>query len=246
MKKFILLISLALFINFAVPANASSLLYTFSSGDLLAANALQTVTYGLGRIDFVSGEPVPKVILSGDKKQHALAEFTRNGVRYICDTKVNKSNENTKYYDVYNASVGPDWPVATDLAISVTPNPKASADLTLAPDSEGIIYAINGTTLSRHDLLNWSGTISVPLDGSYDVYSLVALTNNANLLYVWQSQRTATSADGSYTPIKSDIAVYDRATLTKQATFHFPRTGLDATRKWLTMKHTRRKWDEDS
>lgn len=31
--------------------------------------------------------------------------------------------------------------------------------------------------------------------------------------------------------MKSDVAVYDRATLTKQATFSFPRTGLDATKK---------------
>ncbi len=41
MKKFILMISLALIINCAVPANASSLLYTFSSADMTAANAFQ-------------------------------------------------------------------------------------------------------------------------------------------------------------------------------------------------------------
>lgn len=103
--------------------------------------------------------------------------------------------------------------------------------MTLAPDAEGIIYAINGTTLTCYDLLNWSGTVSATLDSGYDVYSLVGLTNNANFVYVWQSQRTAISADGSYTPVKSDVAVYDRATLTKQATFSFPRTGLDATKK---------------
>ena len=45
MKKFILTISIALIINFASPADASSLLYTFSSGDILAANVLQVATY---------------------------------------------------------------------------------------------------------------------------------------------------------------------------------------------------------
>ena len=145
--------------------------------------------------------------------------------------KVNKADENTTYYDVYDASRGPDYPIATDLVLSVTPNPKDSADLTLAADAQGIIYAINGTTLTRYDLLNWSGSVSATLDSGYDVYSLVGLTNNANFVYVWESQRTATSADGSYTPVKSDVAVYDRASLSKQATFSFTRTGLDATRK---------------
>ncbi len=179
----------------------------------------------------MSNEPVTTAIISGDKRQHGLGEFTRNEHRYIYDSKVNKANENITYYDVYDASRGPDYPLATDLVLSVTPNPKASADLTLAPDAEGIIYAINGTTLTRYNLLNWSGTVSATLDSGYDVYSLVGLTNNANFVYVWQSQRTAISADGSYTPVKSDVAVYDRATLTKQATFSFPRTGLDATKK---------------
>lgn len=40
MKKYSLLFFLAL-VLWAVPADASSLLYTFSSGDILAANALQ-------------------------------------------------------------------------------------------------------------------------------------------------------------------------------------------------------------
>ena len=40
MKKFILMISLALIINCAVPADASSLLCTFSLGGILAASAL--------------------------------------------------------------------------------------------------------------------------------------------------------------------------------------------------------------
>ena len=230
MKKFILIISIAL-ITLAVPANASSLLYTFSSGDILASNALQVATYGLGRIDFISNEPFPTVIISGDKRQHGLGEFTRSGHRYIYDMKVNKANENIAYYDVYDSSRGPNYPIAKDLVVSVTPNPKASADLTLTPDAEGIIYAIDGTTLTRYNLLNWGGSVSVTLDSGYDVYSLVGLTNNANVLYVWQSKRTAMNADGSYTPVSSDVAVYDRATLTKLATFSFPRTGLDATKK---------------
>lgn len=132
----------------------------------------------------MSNEPVPTVIISGDKRQHGLGEFTRNGHRYIYDMKVNKANENTQYYDVYDASIGVDSPLAEDLMLSVTPNPKASADLTLAPDAEGIIYAINGTTLARYDLLNWGGTVTATLDSGYDVYSLIGLTNNANLLYV--------------------------------------------------------------
>lgn len=234
MKKFILIIFLALItlaIPAAVTANASSLLYTFSSGDILASNALQVATYGLGRIDFISNEPFPTVIISGDKRQHGLGEFTRNGHRYIYDRKVNKANENIAYYDVYDASRGPDYPIAKDLVLSVTPNPKASADLTFTPDAGGIIYTIDGTTLTRYDLMNWSGTVSATLDSSYDVYSLVGLTNNANLVYVWESKRTAISADGSYTPVSSDVAVYDRATLTKLAVFSFPRTGLDATKK---------------
>ncbi|MBR4197034.1 MAG: hypothetical protein IKQ95_10030 [Synergistaceae bacterium] len=48
---------------------------------------------------------------------------------------------------------------------------------------------------------------------------------------MWESKRTAISSDGSYTPVSSDVAVYDRATLRKLATFSFPRTGLDATKK---------------
>ena len=44
------------------------------------------------------------------------------------------------------------------------------------------------------------------LPSGYDVYSLVALTNNANVLYVWCSKRTVKS-DGSYQPEKSDIFI---------------------------------------
>ena len=203
----------------------------FSSGDILAPNAASIATYGIGRIDFVNGRIVPRVVISGDNRQHGLAEFTRSGKRYIYDTKVNKTNENINYFDVYDASIGIDLPLATELTLSVTPNPIASADLKLAPDTQGIIYAINGTTLTRHDLLNWEAPKSTTLESGYNVYSLVGLTNNANVLYVWASNRTAVSADGSYTPISSDIFVYDRNTLERKAAFHFPRTGLDITPK---------------
>lgn len=211
-------------------SHASSYLYTFSSGDILATNS--NATYGLGRIDFVSGEPIPSVVLSGDKKQHGLGEFTCNGTRYIYDQQVQKPNENVTYFDVYNASIGIDNPVAKNLTMSVTPNPVASADLTLAPDAQGIVYAIvGGKTLTRYDLLNWGAPVTATLADGYQVYSLVGLTNNANLLYVWASNRTAISADGSYTPVSSDVFVYDRATLERKADFHFPRTGIDATKK---------------
>ena len=211
----------------ASPVGASSLFYSFTSGDVLDKN--YTATYGLGRIDFVNGVPVPQVVLSGDKRQHGLTEFTRNGVRYICDSKVQKPNENVKYYDVYSSTEGIANKLISDFTVSVTPNPVASCDLSLAPDAEGIIYSIEGTTLKRHDLLNGTTTATVNLDSGYNVYSLVGLTNNANVLYVWASNRTNISTDTSYTPISSDIFIYDRSTLAKKAHFPFVRTGLDIT-----------------
>lgn len=158
MKKYVLLFILCLW-GGVIPAPASSILYTFSSGDILAKNANDIATYGLGRIDFVNNLPVPKVVLSGDRKSHALGEFTRNGRRYIYDQKVQKPNEDTAYFDVYDASRGIDSPLAKNLTLTVTPSAIASADLKLAPDSTGYVYAIiNGTTLTRYDLLNWSST----------------------------------------------------------------------------------------
>ncbi len=232
-KRALLLSSLLLLLAGAVPACASSLLYAFSSGDILLTNPRQTPTYGIGRMDFDSetGEITPTVLISGDTRQHALGEFTRNNSRYIYDSKVQKPNESVTYCDIYDASRGVDEPLATDLTLSVTPNPTASCDLTLAPSADGYIYAINGTTLTRYDMLNWSGTVSTTLESGYNVYSLVGLTNNANVLYVWSSQRNNIGANGSYIPAKSDIYIYDRDTLEKLADFKFVRTGLDTTKK---------------
>ena len=46
MKKYVLLFILCLW-GGVIPASASSILYTFSSGDILAKNANDIATYGL-------------------------------------------------------------------------------------------------------------------------------------------------------------------------------------------------------
>ena len=107
-----------------------------------------------------------------------------------------KPNESVTYYDIYDASRGVDKPLEADLTLSVTPNPTVSCDLTLAPSADGYVYAINGTTLTRYDMLNWNETVSTTLENGYNVYSLVGLTNNANVLYVWASQRNNITAGG--------------------------------------------------
>ena len=231
-----LLIFLSIFVLSAMPAFASSLLYTFSSGDILAANS--NATYGIGRIDFTGEKGItPRVLLSGDRRELALGEFTRNGKKYIYASKVNKANENTTYFDIYDPSRGVSsndtlTPInASELILTVQPNSIASADLTLAPNAEGYVYAIDGTTLKRYDFLNWGSPTTTTLKSDYNVYSLVALTNNNNFLYVWGSNRSAVSADGSYTPVSSDIFIYDRSSLAQLAHFPFVRTGLDATKK---------------
>ena len=84
-----LLIFLSIFVLSAMPAFASSLLYTFSSVDILAANS--NATYGIGRIDFTGEKGItPRVLLSGDRRELALGEFTRNGKKYIYASKVKK------------------------------------------------------------------------------------------------------------------------------------------------------------
>ena len=176
MKKKIFLFLLLFVLGGALPACASSLLYAFSSGDILLKNPKNVPTYGLGRIDFYGGELVPTVIISGDTREHYVAEFTRNGKRYIYDSKVQMPNKNTTYYDIYDAAKGVDTPLAKDLILSVTPNS------ILEPDAEGYIYAISGTTLTRYDMLNWNNRITQTLESGYNVYSLVGLTNNANFL----------------------------------------------------------------
>ena len=89
----------------------------------------------------------------------------------------------------------------------------------------------------RYDLLNWNSTVTQTLPSGYDVYSLVALTDHENVLYMWASKRTKqpdgsyVKSDGSYVSEKSDIIVYDRASLKLLNTFSFVRTGLDSTSK---------------
>ncbi|MBR0317042.1 MAG: hypothetical protein IJQ99_09270, partial [Synergistaceae bacterium] len=90
MKKHVLLLVLFLCCWGAIPASASSLIYSFTSYDVSAKDRNTGTTYGLGRIDFDSGVPVPTVLLSRDNKSHALGEFTRDGKRYIYDSKVQK------------------------------------------------------------------------------------------------------------------------------------------------------------
>ncbi|MBQ6736957.1 MAG: hypothetical protein IJP41_00695, partial [Synergistaceae bacterium] len=166
MKKHVLLLVLFLFVG-AIPASASSLLYSFTSYDVTAKDRNTGTTYGLGRIDFDIGVPVPTVLLSRDNNSHALGELTRDK-RYIFDSIVHKPNEDTNYFDVYDASAGIDNPLSTNLTYTLTPNPIASADLKLAPDSKGYVYTIiGGTTLTRYDLLNWSSTVTRPLPSGY-------------------------------------------------------------------------------
>ena len=72
----------------------------------------------------------------------------------------------------------------------------------------------------------------IQLDSGYDVHSLVSLwPDSHNYLYVWSSKRTNITASGDYTPISSDIHVYDRETLNELAVFRHVRTGFDTTMK---------------
>jgi len=50
-------------------------------------------------------------------------------------------------------------------------------------------------------------------------------------LYVWSSKRTNITASGDYTPVSSDIYVYDRESLKELAVFHHVRRGFDTTIK---------------
>ena len=66
-RKFYVIVYNCIYLFFlagAVPACASSLLYAFSSGDILLTNPSQTPTYGIGRMDFDpdTGEPVPTIL----------------------------------------------------------------------------------------------------------------------------------------------------------------------------------------
>ncbi|MBQ7559169.1 MAG: hypothetical protein IJT20_02870 [Synergistaceae bacterium] len=214
-----------------------SYFYSFSSGDLLDTTA--TVTYGLGRIDFSGGVPTPTVLTSGDSKSITVGSFPRNGKTYLYSSKTDKKNtsatQSTTTYTVYD----PDKPLndqistaqAHDLVVNISNN--ISIDIALPPDDKnGMIYVIdNNATLMRYDPLTWTST-SQALPTGYDQHKLVSLAPDSwNYLYVWSSKKTNVSADGSYTPVSSDINVYDRDSLKKLATFSNVRTGFDTTKQ---------------
>ena len=73
----------------AMPAfGGGSYLYSFSSGDIFDPAA--TVTYGLGRIDFPSGTPIPTVLTSGDTKAITVGSFPYGGKTYLYLSKTDK------------------------------------------------------------------------------------------------------------------------------------------------------------
>ncbi|MBQ3763445.1 MAG: hypothetical protein II869_00550 [Synergistaceae bacterium] len=237
MKKYLIIIA-ALFVISSVQVSSVSYLYTFSSGDILDPNAY--AYYGVGRIDFV-GEyniPVPTVIQSGDRRSLGLGSFTRNGQEYIYLTKSLKYGASTTHlvtdYAFYDPSISVSIPLnSPDRTLRLPYNTVASSDILLPPDeANGLIYAIDGNTLIARDPLTWNNQASVQLDSGYDVHSLVSLwPDTHNYLYVWSSKRTNITASGDYTPISSDIHVYDRETLNELAVFRHVRTGFDTTMK---------------
>ena len=74
---------------------------------------------------------------------------------------------------------------------------------------------------------------SAQLSSEYQVHNLVSLwPDSHNYLYVWSSKRTDINpVSGDYTPVSSDIYVYDRETLKELAAFRHVRTGFDTTLK---------------
>lgn len=80
--------------------------------------------------------------------------------------------------------------------------------------------------------LTWSDQATASLSTEYQVHQLVSLwPDSHNYLYVWSSKRTNITASGDYTPVSSDIYVYDRESLKELAVFHHVRTGFDTTIK---------------
>ena len=80
------------------------------------------------------------------------------------------------------------------------------------------------------DPLTWNNTATANLSSEYQVHNLVSLwPDSHNYLYVWSSKRANITASGDYTPISSDIYVYDRETLAELAVFRHVRTGFDTT-----------------
>ena len=78
--------------------------------------------------------------------------------------------------------------------------------------------------------LTWSDQATASLSTEYQVHQLVSLwPDSHNYLYVWSSKRTNITASGDYTPVSSDIHVYDRESLKELAVFRHVRTGFDST-----------------
>ena len=222
----------------AMPAfGGGSYLYSFSSGDIFDPAA--TVTYGLGRIDFPSGTPIPTVLTSGDTKAITVGSFPYGGKTYLYSSKTDKKDTSTTTmtttYAFYDPSKGLNSQIANaserELVVNISNN--ISIDIALPPDDKtGTIYVIdNNQTLKAYDPITWN-TTTMALPSGYDQHKLVSLAPDSyNYLYVWSSKRTNVSADGSYTPISSDIHVYDRSSLSKLQTFSNVRTGFDTTKQ---------------
>lgn len=233
MRKYFLIA--ALFALSSVQVSSASYLYTFSSGDILDPNA--DATYGFGRIDFDSyGVPYPTVIESGDKRALGAGKFTRSGKEYIYITKTLKHGGSTTHrvtdYSFYDPSVSVSAPLnKEERSLSLPENIVASADILLPPDeANGLIYAIDGNTLRAINPLTWTDQATTSLSTEYNVHNLVSLwPDSHNYLYVWSSKRENITASGDYTPISSDIYVYDRETLAELAVFRHVRTGFDTT-----------------
>ncbi len=116
------------------------------------------------------------------------------------------------YYSFYEPSVSISEPInAQERTLSLPYNTRASSDILLPPDeANGLIYAIDGNTLRAVDPLTWNDQATAQLDSGYTVHGLVSLwPDSHNYLYVWSSKRANMTASGDYTPISSDIHVYD-------------------------------------
>ena len=161
-----------------------------------------------------------------------------NGHEYIYVTKTQKYGGSTTHrvtdYSFYNPSISISVPMnETERRLSLPENTYASADILLPPDeANGLIYAIDGNTLRAINPLTWTDQATHQLSTEYQVHNLVSLwPDSHNYLYVWSSKRTNITASGDYTPVSSDIYVYDRETLEELAVFHHVRTGFDTTIK---------------
>lgn len=181
-------------------------------------------------------------MVSGDNREMGVGEFTVGGRQYLYVTKTDKkapsTTSTTTWYDFYDPSRSMSAPMnAQELELTLPLNQVESRDILLPPDEKtGLIYAINGSNLIAIDSLNWISTRSIPagvaLPGGYDVYSLVSLLPDSdNYLYVWCSKRDDIEGPATYTPVSSDVAVYDRRSLALRKTFSYVRTEYDPTQQ---------------